>query len=190
MRIPCMRTIAKWTLLVALRWRSPVVRAPRARGSRRCLGGDGVAPSMAPLPLRHVRLTPRTRRAADDASSGSTCEDGRRSTAGGTCAAATYLPAVASDGSAGGLSADGGTLVLADLPRRVSRRTAGPAGSRSSTPGSSSRASASRRRAAPTPRGHPHLSLRGAYGFDAISPDGSTRLPDPPAPSTRRPAVG
>jgi hypothetical protein len=80
-----------------------------------------------------------------------------------------YIPAVAYDGSAGGLAANGGTLVLTTMPRsyppqrtrlaildtRLFLRHPGRPGQR-------------RPRHAIT-----HLSLPGAFSFDAISPDGS-----------------
>jgi hypothetical protein len=78
-----------------------------------------------------------------------------------------YLPAVAADGSAGGISANG-TLVLSSLPRRV-------------PPKQSKFAILDTRlflrhpnRNADSPRhAIAKLDLPGAWGFDAISPDGS-----------------
>jgi hypothetical protein len=67
------------------------------------------------------------------------------------------VPAVAQDGSASGLSADGRTLVLASrggaYPARTTRYAVLHAG---------------------TLRVHDRVTLRGTFGFDAISPDGGT----------------
>jgi hypothetical protein len=78
-----------------------------------------------------------------------------------------YLPAVATDGSAGGISANG-VLVLSDSPRRY-------------PPQHSTFAILDTRLFLRHPHRGPgaprhaitHLSLPGAWGFDAISPDGS-----------------
>jgi hypothetical protein len=83
-----------------------------------------------------------------------------------------FVPAVAFDGTAGGLSADGKTLVLAhltrqyppktsrlailDTERELRRRDWFRAGHRSPPPAVT------------------HVALRGDFSFDAISPDGST----------------
>jgi hypothetical protein len=78
-----------------------------------------------------------------------------------------YLPAVAYDGSAGGLSADG-KLVLVTMPRRFPPKRTGFAVLdtrlflRHPQTGEAPRHAVTR------------FSLRGAYGFDAISPDAST----------------
>jgi hypothetical protein len=77
-----------------------------------------------------------------------------------------YLPAVASDGSAGGIA--DGKLVLSTLPRGYPPRRTGFAildtrlFLRHPQTGQAPRHAVTR------------LSLRGAYGFDAISPDAST----------------
>lgn len=83
-----------------------------------------------------------------------------------------FVPAVAFDGTAGGLSADGGTLVLPRFSRQFPPRTSRfavldperlqrrrewyRAGHRSPTPAVT------------------HFALRGDFSFDAISPDGAT----------------
>ena len=79
-----------------------------------------------------------------------------------------YVPAVASDGSAGGLSADGGTLVLVTFPRSYPPKATRLAVLDTNVflrhpGGGKGRPSHAIRR----------IKLPGAFGFDAISPDGS-----------------
>jgi hypothetical protein len=81
-----------------------------------------------------------------------------------------FVPAVAYDGSGGGLSADGSTLVLARLARSYSPRR-----SRFAILDTALRARPSRRSGdQPSDHAVSLLSLRGFYSFDAISPDGET----------------
>ncbi|HEX5763486.1 MAG TPA: hypothetical protein VFY04_10275 [Solirubrobacterales bacterium] len=82
-----------------------------------------------------------------------------------------FVPAVAFDGTAGGLSADGGTLVLPRLTRQFPPRTS------SFAVLDTERLQRRRewfraRRRAPSPA-VTHISLRGDFSFDALSPDGS-----------------
>lgn len=77
------------------------------------------------------------------------------------------VPAVALDGSTGGLSADGGTLVLSEPARAF-----WPKKSRFAIiePPTTERRAGARR----SDRFASFITLRGSFSFDAISPDGST----------------
>jgi hypothetical protein len=83
-----------------------------------------------------------------------------------------FVPAVAFDGTAGGLSADGGTLVLPRLTRQFPPRTSRFAVL--DTERLQRRREWFRARHRPPSPAVTHISLRGDFGFDAISPDGST----------------
>jgi hypothetical protein len=125
----------------------------------------GAAPSVEAPPYRYVALAPRARHPLTVVEK----IDLRDSTIDRWwhLRGSWYVPAVAADRSPGGLSADGGTLVLVTFPRvyppkrtrlaildtRVFLRHTGGEG----------RPRHAIRR----------LSLPGAFGFDAISPDGS-----------------
>jgi hypothetical protein len=78
-----------------------------------------------------------------------------------------YLPAVALDGTPGGISANG-VLVLASLPRRYPPRR-----SKFAILDTRLFLSHPNRKTGSPPHAVTHVSLEGAYSFDAISPDGS-----------------
>jgi hypothetical protein len=151
------RTTAIATLLLALLL-TPAMAAGDGFG---LLGG---APRLDDPPYRYVVLTPRTRHPLTVVER----IDLRDSTIDrwwylrGTY----YLPAVASDGSAGSLSANG-ILVLATLPRAYPPK-------RSKFAVLDTRLFLRHPKTGQAPRhAVTRFSLRGAYGFDAISPDGS-----------------
>lgn len=129
------------------------------------LGILGGTPSFTDPPYRYVALAPRTRHPL------SVVEriDLRDSTVDRWwyLRGSYYLPAVAADGSAGGISANG-ILALTTLPRRYPPK-------RSRFAILDTRLFLSHpHRGADSPRhAVTHVSLPGAYGFDAISPDGS-----------------
>jgi hypothetical protein len=81
-----------------------------------------------------------------------------------------YVPAVAYDGSGGGLSADGGTLLLTELPHRFPPQRSGFAVLDTNLQ--------LRHPLRPGERRPKHavtrFSLPGSYSFDAISPNGET----------------
>jgi hypothetical protein len=80
-----------------------------------------------------------------------------------------YVPAVAADGSAGGLSVNGGTLVLTTFPRAYPPRQ-----TKFAILDTRLFLRHPRRPGQQRPRhAITHLSLPGAFSFDAISPDGS-----------------
>jgi hypothetical protein len=78
-----------------------------------------------------------------------------------------YLPAVALDGTPGGISANG-VLVLASLPRRYP-----PRHSKFAILDTRLFLSHPNRKTGSPRHAETHVSLEGAYSFDAISPDGS-----------------
>jgi hypothetical protein len=82
-----------------------------------------------------------------------------------------YVPAVAYDGQGGGLSADGTTLVLNRFTRAYPPRTTRLA---ILDTGLSLRPRHPRRGEPHPPEAIAQVSLNGHFGFDAISPDGST----------------
>ncbi|HEX9968460.1 MAG TPA: hypothetical protein VGB06_11010 [Solirubrobacterales bacterium] len=83
-----------------------------------------------------------------------------------------FVPAVAFDGTAGGLSADGATLVLPRLTRRFPPRRSRFAVL--DTERLQRRREWFRARHRPPTPAVTHVDLRGDFSFDAISPDGST----------------
>jgi hypothetical protein len=125
----------------------------------------GGTPSLVDPPYRYVALTPHTRHPL------SVVEriDLRDSTIDRwwRLRGAYYLPAVATDGSAGGISANG-LLVLTTLPRRYP-----PKWTRFAILDTRLFLSHPHRDANSPRHAVTRLSLRGAYSFDAISPDGS-----------------
>lgn len=137
--------------------------APAASGDG--FGILGAAPGVEAPPYRYVALAPRTRHPVTVVEKLDVRD--AKIDRWWHLRGSWYVPAVAADRSPGGLSADGGTLVLVTFPQRYPpRRT---------------------RLAVLDTRlflRHPHrgerprhairrLSLPGAFSFDAISPDGS-----------------
>jgi hypothetical protein len=80
-----------------------------------------------------------------------------------------YVPAVAYDGSAGGLSADGGTLVLTRFTRSYPPRV-----TRFAVLDADPQAQQSPRPPRHRDQAFSLIALHGFYSFDAISPDGAT----------------
>jgi len=125
----------------------------------------GAAPRLDDPPYRYVVLSPRTRHPLTVVER----IDLRDSTIDrwwylrGTY----YLPAVAADGSTAGLSADG-KLVLTTMPRRFPPKRSGFAVLDTRLFLNHPRRDSDAPRHAIT-----RFNLKGAYGFDAISPDGS-----------------
>ena len=157
------------SLLVLLALRS-LATERRGKGPRQMGARNGVTVERIPVPL-HRHLTHATP-ASSPWSSGSTGATAG-SIAGGSCAASYDVPAVAYDGSGGGLSADGKTLVLGRFtsaayvyPPRTTRLAILDTDLRP-TDGT---CEAGQQRP-PLSRS---VDLRGHFAFDAISPDGST----------------
>lgn len=135
-----------------------------AKASADGLGILGGTPSLVDPPYRYVALTPHTRHPL------SVVEriDLRDSTVDRWwyLRGSYYLPAVAADGSPGGISANG-KLVLSTLPRRYPPQ-------RSRLAILDTRLFLRHPQTGKAPRhAVTRLSLPGAYSFDAISPDGS-----------------
>jgi protein MpaA len=135
-----------------------------AKASGDGLGILGGTPSIVDPPYRYVALTPHTRHPL------SVVEriDMRDSTVDRWwyLHGSYYLPAVAADGSPGGISANG-MLALSTLPRRYPPR-------RSRFAILDTRLFLRHPQTGKAPRhAITRLRLRGAYSFDAISPDGS-----------------
>jgi hypothetical protein len=147
-------------LLIALLALAAPATASAAGGG--ILGGTA---SFTDPPYRYVALTPRTRHPLTVVER----IDLRDSTVDRWwhLRGSYYLPAVAMDGSAGGISANG-ILVLSDSPRRYPPR-------RSKLAILDTRLFLSHPHRQPDSPRHAitRLELAGAWGFDAISPDGS-----------------
>jgi hypothetical protein len=147
-------------LLVALL----AVLAPATAGAD---GGGilGGTKSFTDPPYRYVALTPRTRNPLTVVER----IDLRDSTIDRWwyLRGSYYLPAVAVDGSPGGISTDG-TLVLTSIPRRYP-----PQHSRFAILDTRLFLRHPHRGPGAPPHAVTRVTLRGAYGFDAISPDGS-----------------
>ncbi|HYQ78036.1 MAG TPA: hypothetical protein VEP91_02875 [Solirubrobacterales bacterium] len=136
-----------------------------AKASADGLGILGATPSFTDPPYRYVALTPRTRHPL------SVVEriDLRDSTIDRWwyLRGSYYLPAVALDGSPGGISANG-ILVLSTSPRRYP-----PKQSRFAILDTRLFLAHPNQNASGPRHAVTRLSLPGAYSFDAISPDGS-----------------
>jgi hypothetical protein len=149
-----------WLVLIVV----AVALAPAKAGADG-LGILGAAPSFTDPPYRYVALTPHTRHPL------SVVEriDLRDSTIDRWwhLRGSYFLPAVAADGSPGGISANG-ILVLTTFPRRYP-----PKRSRFAILDTRLFLSHPDRDAISPRHAITRLSLPGAYSFDAISPDGS-----------------
>jgi hypothetical protein len=138
-----------------------------ARASADGFGTVGGAASLEAPPYRYVALAPRTRHpltVVERLNLGDATVDRWWQLRG-----SYYVPAVAYDGSAGGLAANGGTLVLTTMPRSYP-----PKRTRLAVLDTRLFLRHPRRPGQRRPRhAITHLSLPGAFSFDAISPDGS-----------------
>jgi hypothetical protein len=126
----------------------------------------GSAPSVEAPPYRYLALAPRTRHPLTVVEK----IDLRDSSIDRWwhLRGSWYVPAVASDRSPGGLSADGGTLALVTFPRRYPPKQTRLA--ILDTRLFLRHPSGGKRRPRHAIR---RITLPGAFGFDAISPDGS-----------------
>jgi hypothetical protein len=139
---------------------------PSGRANADGFGILGAAPSVDDPPYRYVALAPRTRHrvtVVERLDMRDTTVDRWWYLRG-----SWYVPAVASDRSPGGLSADGGTLVLTTFPRSYPPRHSRLAILDTRLFLRHPQKGRRRPRHAIT-----RLDLRGAFSFDAISPDGS-----------------
>src|SRR6188474_370952 len=167
--------MAKRLLLVTLLTLAPA--APVSGATAKGVGASVQGATVSGLPYRYVAITPNTPYKANSRRpSDKFTVVGRIDKRGGWLGRWWYLPgrysipAAAYDDRAGGLSADGGTLVLSRFSWIYPPRTAGLAILDTRLHLRHPRKASDRRPRHAIAR----LSFPGSFSFDAISPDGST----------------